>query len=206
MSMLPPDPPEYLGSEDYSADSRDSYSHDTPVSEAARRAGRVVWIAAGVLLLGSMCCVSSFAVLGFTSLDQLRAQDTDGNVPAEAWEEMARLRPYFPVVAGVIALLTLLPAAVLLVLGFSIRRGSRGAMRAAYYVTAIPLGTLALMLVLMLLGIATQGAAALFNALPVMALVALLLWAFITLRRTLNAPAEPLPYGDDGGDPWEHSL
>lgn len=183
-----------------------------------RRAAIAVWVSASLLLLGSVCCVGLFAAMGLVPLHELRSAEGMEQVPAETWDEFERARPYLPVVAAVVGLFTVLPAAALLILGFPVARGRRGATMAAFILSIAALVVLGILMLVTLLGSVTSGGGNICGLIPILALVGGMVWCVVTLKAALaGAGFDPVAHSDpahrhSGGqyspddDPWEHSL
>lgn len=214
MSMSPPPLP---------PDPYASYPSAVPGSgRAALRASIAVWVSASLLLLFSTCCVGSIAMLGLMPLDQLKQADRSGQVPTEMWDQIGQVQPYIPVIAAGLALITVLPAIVMLVLGFSVKKGKRGATMITFVLSIIALVGVGLFVLMALVGGLTSGQVDLCSLSLFVGLAACMVWCVLSLKKALAEagprvegdtfqpmhqhanPASPRRSVDD--DPWENSL
>ncbi|MEM7626446.1 MAG: hypothetical protein AAF333_12690 [Planctomycetota bacterium] len=178
------------------------------------RAAVAVWTSAGLLLIFSVCCVSLITMLAVIPVGELKQMDEAGDVSAEDWNQLAQAQPYMPAMALATAVFTILPAVALIVLGFYVRGGRRGAAVTAQVICWVPFGLVILQVVLSLPSVPTAGAAGILGLLPSLALGGVLFWAIKSLRQAQRTPA-PAAYGTPGtpprgvspdDDPWEHLL
>lgn len=191
-------------------------------SRAGLRAAVAVWVSAGLLLVFSTCCVGSLAMVGLMPLDQLKQADQSGQVPAEMWDQIGQAQAYIPLVAGLLALVTVVPAIVMLVLGFSIKSGKRGATLTALILSIVALVGVGLMLLLAVFGSLQSGQIDICSLSLFGGLAACLVWCVTSLKKAL-AEAGPSFAGDVfqpmhqhpdrssprrslDDDPWENSL
>jgi hypothetical protein len=182
-----------------------------PAESIHRRAALFTWISGVVLLLLSTCCVGSMLALAAMPLDEVRQMDREGQLPAEAWDQLKQIKPYLPTAAAVLAVVGILPAAALIVLGFGVRRGKRGMTTAAWVIAWVALGLTGLNLLLSLPAVATTGASGLINLLPSVALAALLWWTVRWLAAARAVEIDPDAWDapdapGDGVDPWDRGY
>ncbi|MEL7087076.1 MAG: hypothetical protein AAGL98_01315, partial [Planctomycetota bacterium] len=151
-------------------------------------------------------------MLAAVPIGEMKRMEGMEDVPAETWKQMGQIQPYMAGAAVATTVLTVLPAAALLVLGFFVRRGRRGAAVAAQVLCWIPFGLVIVNLVLSLPAVATTGVAGVLGLLPSLALGGVLLWAIKSLRAALRSPDpddafdHPPRHGSPDDDPWEHLL
>ncbi|MEM6459279.1 MAG: hypothetical protein AAF710_07805 [Planctomycetota bacterium] len=172
-------------------------------SGAYGRAAVSVWVAAGLWLAVAGCCVLGVAVVGLVPLDEVRQQDTGGQVPPEVWDQLGQAQPVLPAAAAVIGLLTLVPAVVAVVLGFRVRRGGRGATRTCLVLAWIGLAVLGVSLLLSLPTVLRGGVC---NVLFTAGLTAVFVWCVVSLHRALQSGPVDLAGYDGSEDPWETRL
>ena len=195
----------------------DPYAYDTAGSPHAR-AAVAVWVSAGLLFVLSVCCAGMFGMLGAIPIGELKQMDEAGEVPPEMWDQLAEAQPHMPAVAVGLAVVTMLPAIALLILGFYVRGGRRGAMIAAQAICWVPFGLLVIYVLLSLPAVATTGVAGVVGLLPSLAVGGVLFWAIRSLRYALRSPVsapgspDALPPqvhrrgNSPDDDPWEHLL
>lgn len=185
-----------------------------------RHAAIAVWVSSSLLLLCSLCCVGIFTAVGFVSMDQLRQADEAGQIPAETWDEIGKAQSYMPVIAAATAVFTVLPAVVMIVLGFGVNRGKRGATVTAMVLSIAALVVIGLLFLLSLLGSVSQGGVDICGLLPMLVLGGCLVWCIVALKGALSGSRYhdggdyPMPGGGPGhatrgardDDPWENSL
>ncbi|MEO1237532.1 MAG: hypothetical protein AAFX76_12160 [Planctomycetota bacterium] len=157
-----------------------------------RRAAIAMWVSGSLLLLGSVCCVSSVALFAVVPLDELRSMEGMDQIPAEEWEQVETAQPFLLPTAIFLAALTLLPAIVMVVLAFGVAAGKRGTTKWALGVTIVPLVVVGGMAALSLVG------GGLANAVLPLALAGALGWCVWALKRALD---EPEPW--DAGGPYD---
>jgi len=209
--------------------SPDPYASYPPAGPGGHRAGLraavAVWVSAGLLLLFSTCCVGVIAMVGVLPMDQLRQADQSGQVPAEMWDQLGQAQPYIPLVAGGLALVTVLPAVVLLILGFSVKTGKRGATLAALVLSIVALAGVGLFAVLSAVGSLQSGQIDICSLSLFGGLAACLGWSVVSLKKALAVASDPgsgdvfqpmhqhhgpQNFRGDGrsvdDDPWENSL
>lgn len=178
------------------------------------RAALAVWVSAGLLLVLSVCCVGGMTMLAVVPLNDLKQMEGMEEVPAETWKQMEQAQPQMAGKAVAAAFTTLLPALTLLVLGFFVRNGRRGATITAQVLCWIVLTLLTLNLVFSLPAMTTAGVAGVLGLLTALALGGVLFWAIKSLRLALRSPApgaadafdHPPRVGSPDDDPWEHLL
>jgi len=154
----------------------------------SRRAATAVWITGGLLLFVSACCAATFVVAGSIPLDQLREQTSTQQIPAETWEQIEVLQPMFALIAVGIVTGGVLPAAALLVLGFYVRRHRRGAIITSLILTLLLLACTGFIALSNILSIATGAGGGVLGLLPILGLIALIVWTASCLRHALAAP------------------
>lgn len=221
MSQSTPPPPYPPIPDPYADDPGVPYVMHDP---RCRRAAVAVWVSAGLMLLGSICCVGVMGAMGVVPLDEFRAAEGMQDVPDELWDDFATARPYLPAMAIVTALFTVLPAMALLILGFSVKRGRRGATLWAMILSIALLAMLGLTVLMVLVGFAMSGSVDVCSLLPILGLAGAMAWAVVSLKGALAATraggggysgAGHSGGGHSGGgrsgmspddDPWEHSL
>ncbi|MEM9882266.1 MAG: hypothetical protein AAF800_05045 [Planctomycetota bacterium] len=184
------------------------WDDDTAMSDgydsgAYGRAAVSVWVAASLWLAVAGCCVLGVAVVGVVPLDEVRQQDTGGQVPPEVWDQLGRTQPVLPAAAAVIGVVTLAPAVVAVVLGFRVRRGDRGATRTCLVLAWVALGVLGVSLLLSLPGVVRGGVC---NVLFTAGLTAVFVWCVMSLHRALRIGPVDLAGYDGSEDPWETRL
>lgn len=193
---------------------------------AGLRAAIAVWVTSSLFLIFSTCCVGGIAIMGAVPLDQIKQEMGESDqIPAEVWDQIGQVQPFMPVVAAVMALLTVLPAIVMLVLGFWIKSGSRGATITAMIISIIALAGVGLMLLGSVASMVTTGQFDICGMSLFMGLAASFVWCVLSLKKAL---AEARPRGDvfqpmhqhptpgspasgnygrsPDDDPWENSL
>lgn len=120
-------------------------------------AAMFTWLLAGLeLLLFGCCTVSFFSASGLTGDEILRAFPPEQASQFEAHKDT--LPQFAQAMAFATGLLGLLPALVLLIVGFMVRRGSISAMYLGLLLTAMQAIMVAVVLVLNVLGGLMQGA------------------------------------------------
>ncbi|MEM6855865.1 MAG: hypothetical protein AAF593_15765 [Planctomycetota bacterium] len=198
---------------------------------AGLQAAIAVWVTSGLFFLLSTCCVFGIVMLGVLPMDQLQQADETGQL-ADMWDEISQVRPYMPVVGAVLALFTVLPAAVMFVLGFWVKGGSRGATITALIISIIGLVAVGLMLLLTVVGMVTSGQIDLCSVTLFLGLAGCFVWCVLSLKQALSqtsprgdvfqpmhqhpapGPGSQTPGGQSAGgyrrspddDPWENSL
>lgn len=195
-----------------------------PPNNAGLKAAVAVWVTFGIFLLFSTCCVGGIAAIGFLPLDQLKQADESGAMTQEMWDEFGNVQQYMPVAAAVIALFTLVPSVVMLVLGFSVKNGSRGATITAMVISILGLVGVGLMFLGSLFNMVTTGQFDICGLSLFLGLAACFVWCILSLKAALSAnppnagypsgaftpmhqhgtPSQPTRSPDD--DPWENSL
>ncbi len=173
------------------------------VDPPARRAAWAVWIAAGLVFLLSGCCVSGMAQLTRVSAAEFaKLVDPGGQLPAGMLPQMQAV---MPTAAALVAALTTLPAGVLLILAFGVRRGGWRALWHTRWLTTALLWLAGLGTVLSLPILLGGGLAGVLNFMLNAGVAALL---FRALRAVRAAQAAALDQEDDDDylddhDPWE---
>ena len=196
---------------------------------AGLQAASAVGVTAGWFFLLSTCCVFGIVMLGVLPLDRLQQADETGQL-ADMWDEISQVRPYMPVVGAVLALFTVLPAAVMFVLGFWVKGGSRGATITALIISIIGLVAVGLMLLLTVVGMVSSGQIDLCSFTLFLGLAGCFVWCVLSLKQALSqtaprgdvfqpmhqhpGPGSQTPGGQSASgyrrspddDPWENSL
>jgi hypothetical protein len=173
---------------------------DTPYAEPRRdvhkSAAVALWVTAAVLVLTGGCLAGSLGVLASQSPDQWIA--SMGNLTPEQQEQLRQVHPYLRTTAIMVAVSAVVPGILLAVFAFSVRRGKRWAMTAAW-ILCILLGLYNLMNLVS--GVAAGNPAGAIMAIVVFGgVLALIAWSFITVGR---ARKQPLAEEDEIRDPWE---
>lgn len=170
----------------------------------ANIAAVAVWVAGAVQLLMFGCCGLGMFAAGSVPPEEFQKLLSESLPP----DQMEALAPHLPalqtatfIVSIFIGLLLVLPALVMLYLGFGVRRGHRGKMLAAQIIATVTAAVAALLLLVMLLQAVSLGAlgSAIFNLALMGGLLAVLIWAIIATRRARRA-SDGLSIDED--EPW----
>lgn len=165
-----------------------------PAGRAGLRAAIAMWVTSSLFLIFSTCCVGGIAIMGAVPLDQIKQEMGESDqIPAEMWDQIGQVQPFMPVVAAVLALFTVLPAIVMLVLGFWVKNGSRGATITAMVFSIIALVGVGLMLLGSVASMVTTGQFDLCGTSLFMGLAAGFVWCVLSLKKAL---AQTRPRGD----------
>lgn len=193
-----------------------------PQNRAGVTASLAVWISAALLLISSTCCACVMGSMGVMPLDELKQSAGSEDIPPELWDQIGASQPYLATVGVVVTVLLVVPAVVMLVLGFGVRQGRRGptlaalglAIGAAIVHGALTIAWVVVMLRMGLIDVCSLGLLLLIEA--------SLVWCILSLKKALTqidpvygnqafapmhqhgTPSQPTrPYDDD---PWENSL
>ena len=163
-----------------------------------RRAARAVWIAGGFVLLLSGCCVTSVGISSQLPADEFaKAVDPAGRISPTV---LPQLQSMMLTVAVTIGVLTVLPAAVLMWLGFGVRDGRSRSLYHARWIVIVLLCLSAASTVVMLAVVLGQGPGGVVQVLLHGGKPALLFRALLGVRAA-QAVAEVS--GGEVGDPGE---
>ncbi len=116
-----PQPPESLPprSQEWDSDA------PTPSGEAARRASLFLWIAGGIEVLAFGCCSALLGVYSAMPLSMI--QQAMAGQPQQMRDQFEQVHPYFLHLAAGALILGFFPGLLLVLLGFAVRSGHRGA-------------------------------------------------------------------------------
>lgn len=172
---------------------------------AARRAAILCWITGGLATLFGTCAVVGMLGLGLMPRNEIASAWREGGYTQEQIDAMLGLQPMAPAIGVGILLVFTLPGLLLVVLGFFIKRRSPAVTRTAQAVVTLHAIIMGLGLLLGLVGGVAQGdIASMLMALIVNGgLLALLVWAFLSLGRSLHEQP-PQPFAAGPGAPGDH--
>lgn len=194
MSTSPPPPPHgpNFSPQPSSEPSSDSRSGGAAVA---------CWVAGGVELAVMGCCMLTMLLISFASPAQLQQADLPQGVTPGQLAVAARW------IAGLLAVLMVVPGLVLLYLGFAVRQGRRGAMLAAGVILIVQAAVVAVLALLSILGSAMTGdvLGLALNVVVLGGVTALLVWAaWRVLRARLGAAGNGGIDIDD--EPWNQNF
>ena len=177
---------------------------DLQAHQIYRSASTAVWLAAGLVFLLSSCCVTGMAQLARVSPGQFASTvDPGGQLPAGT---LPQLQAVMVPAAALLGVLTVVPAGVLLWLGFGVRQGRERALWHARWLTTALLWLAGLSTVLALPMLLSGGLAGLLNFLLNFATAGLLFRALHRVRAAQAVAAEHGEWEDEDysdRDPWE---
>ncbi|MFW6058781.1 MAG: hypothetical protein ACODAQ_01280 [Phycisphaeraceae bacterium] len=164
------------------------------------------WIAGGIEVVLFGCCAAGLLVIGFVSPAQLQQQ---GELPPGVTAGQVLLAMRW--LAGILAVVMVLPGLVLLYLGFAVRQGGRGAMLAAGVILIVQAALIGVLTLLSVVGGLMTGdlLGTLVNLLLFGGVTALLIWAAVLILRarggggaTGSMPHDEEPWNSHLGGGW----
>lgn len=176
-----------------------------------------VWISATLFLILATCCSAVIGMIGVVPMDQFRQSPGAEDVPAEAWDQIATIQPYAAVIAIVLALLTVVPALAMIILGFSVKSSKRGATIVTLILACLALLIMGLMFLITVINMVTSGAIDICSLSLFGGMTGCWVWCVLSLKKALSVtgqivtdginPGYGTNYGRSGDDdPWENSL
>ena len=207
----PPLPPDPYG----------DYYGTSPVLSGSRQsliAAISTWISGVLLLLLSTCCVSSLVYVSTFSVDQLQQIFATEDLPEDYWENYSSFKSSLPVIIGLVAILTVIPSILLLILGFGVKKNNRLATVCSLIITSLALLIFGLFSVAGFFSVLATGQRDWSPILVMLLLCVILLWSVTALIKSLtqanrmtsshqyaHVATENMNRSPDD-DPWENSL
>lgn len=174
-----------------------------PIRSSHSRAAVATWLVGGLTCGLFTCCGSILILLALMPPEMLAEQ---GQLPPDQQALLQEAAPYLLPTAVILGLLLILPGALLLALGFGVRRGSRRATLAAQSLLLFLAALFAFLLTINLYQGLIQGALG-SMILPTAIFGALLAGAIHTFRlleaaKRGDTPSPPPPGRGGGQDRW----